>query len=330
MKYIYCLILIILFTSCSTNKTFTIAFGSCNNHIYENLLWKDIQTQKPNVWIWGGDNVYCDTEDMKVLQKCYEKQLNKPNYQQFLANVPIVGVWDDHDYGRNDAGKEYPMKETSQKLFLDFMQVPKDSKRRERNGTYHSLNYSIGNKKVKIILLDTRYFRSSLTKSANPTKRYKPNTDKGTILGVEQWKWLTETLQNSKANYNIIVSSIQFLSNQHGFESWSNMPNETEKMENLILASQAKGVIILSGDRHISELSLKKIGNNKSLIDFTSSGLNNAYADFPGEINPYRISKVIHENSYGLVKLNFKNKMVNFEMWGENKTLLHSYSTKIK
>ena len=77
------------------------------------------------------------------------------------------------------------------------------------------------------------------------------------MLGETQWNWLKNELKTSRANYNIIVSSIQFLSAEHGFESWGTMPNEVKKMENLLKETNAKNTIILSGDRHISEFSRK-------------------------------------------------------------------------
>jgi alkaline phosphatase D len=314
------------------NADFIISFGSGNNQQKENPFWDEILSQKPDVWIWGGDNIYCDTEDVNTLKKCYEVQLNKPDYQRFTKHTNIIGVWDDHDYGVNDGGVEYPIKEASQELFLDFIDVLCLSDRRSQKGTYHSIDYHIKGKIIKIILLDTRYFRTALTKDPSPKKRYKPNKKgEGTMLGVTQWKWLENTLKHSDADYNVIMSSIQFLANKHGYEAWANMPHEIKKMENLIVESKAKRVVVLSGDRHISEVSLKEIGKKKyPLIDFTSSGLTHAYTGFKGEENPYRVSKVIHQKSYGLVKFDLKNKLLVFEMWGENKKMLDAYRLNLK
>ena len=314
-----------------TNTDFSIAFGSGNNQKKDNPFWDAIIKKQPNIWIWGGDNIYCDTEDMNTLAKCYAVQKNKPDYQNFIKHVETIGMWDDHDYAMNDGGAEYPQKEASQQLFLDFLDVPKTDSRRQQKGTYYSKTYTVGNHKIKVILLDTRYFRTPLTKDNDTKKRYKPNTyGQGTMLGETQWKWLKKELENSDADYNVINSSIQFLSYKHGYEAWGTMPHEVAKLEELIVNSKAKGVFILSGDRHISEVSSKQIGESKyELIDFTSSGLTHAYYKFKQEENPYRVSKVIHQKSYGLVKFDFKNNTVIFEMWGENNELLESYTAKL-
>ena len=345
MKHFFILILLLIFScktktsvveqakpihktpSISVKSDFTIAFGSGNNQKKDNPFWDDILTHKPNVWIWGGDNIYCDTEDMNTLRKCYKTQLEKPDYINFTKQTDIIGVWDDHDYGMSDGGQEYPQKVASQDLFLDFLDVLCLSQRRKQKGTYHSKTYKVNDKTLKVILLDTRYFRSALTPDKKSKKRYKPNAKgEGTMLGITQWQWLEEELNQSKADYNIIVSSIQFLSKEHGFETWGNMPHEVKKLENIIVDSKAERVFILSGDRHISEVSKKEIGkDNYPLIDFTSSGLTHAYTKFTKEKNKYRVSEVIHQKSYGLVKFNFAMNEVIFEMWGEDRQLLGSY-----
>ena len=310
-----------------TKETVTLAFGSCDNQNLSNNLWNDIEKNKPAVWIWGGDNIYCDTNDMKELQKCYNAKKSQPEYAAFIKRIPVIGTWDDHDYARNDGGEEFEHKKQSQQLFLDFFNIPSNSKRRKQNGIYTS--YIIRNaegKSIQILILDTRYFRSSLTPDLTKKKRYIPQQS-GTMLGEEQWKWLEDKLTNSKSDFNILVSSIQFLSNQHGFEMWGNMPQEVKKMENIILSSKAKNVIFLSGDRHIAEFSKKQIsGLPYPLIDFTSSGLTHVYEGLKSEENPYRTGSVVKKKNFGLLKINLNTQKVVFEIRGEGNELIETIS----
>jgi alkaline phosphatase D len=307
-------------------KTFTIAFGSCNNQVLENPFWNDLTIINPDIWIWGGDIIYSDTYDMNVMEANYKKQKSDSLYQKFIKDRIILGTWDDHDYGLNDGGFEYDKKKEVQQLFLDFLDVAKTDERRKKKGVYHSETYTVINKKIKIILLDTRYFRSLLTKDNETEKRYKPNVyGQGTMLGDTQWKWLEGEFKNSNADYHIIMSSIQFLSDQHGFEAWGNMPHEVEKMEKLLLKTKPKNVIFLSGDRHISEISKKEIGSEKfEIIDFTSSGLTHAYLSNSDEDNRYRISKMAHQKSFGLLKFEKNKNQVTLSMIGENNQLIDS------
>ncbi len=334
-KYIFFLFLILI--SCKTNtkqhdKTlsyqvdsddFVIAFGSCNNQVLPNVLWNEILKNKPDVWIWGGDVIYTTAEDIAVMQQDYQKQKRNPEYADFIKNVEVIGTWDDHDYGLNDGGKENSKKAEAQTLFLDFIDTDKTDKKRAQEGVYFAKDYAIDNKIIKIIILDTRYFRTALTPDDLTRKRYKPNAyGEGSMLGKAQWEWLANELQNSKASFNIIVSSIQFLSSEHGYESWGNMPHERDKLVNLIKSTKAKNTIILSGDRHLSEFSKKEEnGLAYPLIDFTSSGLTHSYSNFQGEPNKFRVGKVVSEKSFGILKFNFLKNKVTLQMRGENNVL---------
>jgi len=330
MVRIFSIVLCVTFLfSCKTNQKaainthkpadFTIAFGSCNKTNEPNLLWDDILANSPDLWIWGGDNVYADTDDMVKLDSIYQAQNAVAGYVKLKQEVSIIGTWDDHDYGLNDGGVEFAAKNESQQVFLDFMDVSKDSPRRKRKGVYESHQYDLPKGSIKIIVLDTRFFRTALTPDNETKKRIKPNSyGEGTILGDEQWQWLKSELTTSKADFNVIVSSIQVLSNEHGFESWGNFPHEVDKLKSTIVDSNAKGVIILSGDRHISEFSRAKVeGLPYPLIDFTSSGLTHAYYEFDGEPNPYRVGEVVATESFGTLDFDFETKKVIIKMTGD-------------
>ena len=330
MKKIAFLIWGILLVSCSSKKSltekkdFVIAFGSCNRVDLPNLLWDDILNTEPDVWIWGGDNIYADTDDMKALRAMYDQQKNEPNYRKLAQTTDVLGTWDDHDYGLNDGGVEFKAKAASQQEFLNFMNVPKSSELRKRKGVYNSKNYVIDGHEVRIILLDTRYFRTPLTPDTETDKRIKPNEyGVGTILGDAQWNWLEKELQNSTADFNIIVSSIQYLSQEHGFEAWGNFPHEVDRLAKLIDDTKPKGVVVLSGDRHISEFSKINLeGIDYPLIDFTSSGLTHAYREFSGEPNKYRVGEVVYTESFGILEFDFKAKTVDFKIVGDNGNVL--------
>ena len=333
-NYILFLTLLSILFSCRSKKSvdspykpvsdLTIAFGSCNKHTSPNELWDDIIAAEPDLWIWGGDNIYADTPDVKIIAQMYEAQKKVPGYRRLRKAVPVIGTWDDHDYGLNDGGEEWVAKEESQQAFLDFLEVSPSSPRRKNQGIYTSHIISVPLGTVKIIVLDTRYFRSGLTADSSGEKRYVPNEyGKGTVLGETQWSWLDKELTSSTADFNIIVSSIQFLSDQHGYETWGNFPHEVDRLKKVIGKSGAKGVFILSGDRHISEFSRTELENlSYPLIDFTSSGLTHAYSSFTGEPNPYRLGEVVSTESFGLVRFNFRVKSVRFQIIGDKGAIL--------
>ncbi|GAB3193983.1 alkaline phosphatase D [Pontibacter aydingkolensis] len=299
----------------------TLAFGSCNREDLPQPLWEPILKNEPQVWVWLGDNIYGDSYDMNVLQQKYEMVKAEPGYRQLMATSEIIGVWDDHDYGLNDGGKEYEMKEQSSQLFWDFIGEPANSPRRQQEGVYSSHTYGPSNSQVKVILLDSRYHRDSL---ARINRVYQVNRT-GDILGEEQWRWLEQELRNSKAKVNIIGNGIQVLPEEQVFEKWANFPAARKRLLDLIAASGANGVILLSGDRHIAEISKTNLaGMRYPLYEVTSSGLTHVYSGAAREPNKYRVGELIKQLNFGILNFNWSHNQVKVEMLikGENDTTL--------
>ncbi|HQQ98903.1 MAG TPA: alkaline phosphatase D family protein [Cyclobacteriaceae bacterium] len=324
MKLTTGLLLLILGTAhAQTSTSLTrIAFGSCSRDELKQM-WPDVVAQKPQLWIWGGDNIYGDSHDANVLRKKYDAQKREPGYQMLLKTCPVIGTWDDHDYGVNDGGKYFSKKEESKAELLRFLDVPASDPVRSHPGVYTSYTYGTGKQKIKVLLLDTRAFRDTLVSSATKGKRYDPNPT-GDVLGEAQWKWLEQELKYSDAAIHLIVSSIQFLSAEHGFECWGNFPIARQRMIDLIRATKPNLTLILSGDRHIAEFSKMSIPDLPyPLYDFTSSGLTHTVSkevrDF-AEPNPYRVGKRVAEKNFGLLIIDWSGKRprVTMEIRGEN------------
>ena len=292
-----------------------IAFGSCASQDKNQPIWKAIVASRPDMFLMIGDNIYADTEDMSVMSAKYAQLAAKPGFQKLLARCPILATWDDHDFGINDGGSSYPKKVESQKIMLDFFGVPANSPRRSREGVYGSYRFGPEGKRVQIILLDTRYFKSKMTadtRSDEEKKRlnlvgwYVPNNDpEATILGEAQWKWLERQLLEP-ADVRIIASSMQIIADEKGMESWGNAPHERERLYDLIKSTDAKGVLFISGDVHFSEIS-KTDDGPYPLYDFTSSGLTNSHAEWAAAINTHRASKIAYAKpTFGLIRIDWE------------------------
>jgi alkaline phosphatase D len=96
-----------------------------------------------------------------------------------------------------------------------------------------------------------------------------------TILGEEQWNWLSYQF-TQPADVRIICTSTQFGTEYNGMESWANFPLEQEKMIATIVNQQANGVIFISGDVHYAECSKRIYPSCYPIYDITSSALNQA------------------------------------------------------
>src|SRR5947207_14364078 len=111
-----------------------IAFGSCARQDKPQPIWDAVVATKPDIFLSLGDNIYGDTQDMAVMKKKYDQLAAIPGWQKLKKTCPILAAWDDHDYGVHDGRAEYPKKDESQQLFLDFFGIPRDSPRRKQNG----------------------------------------------------------------------------------------------------------------------------------------------------------------------------------------------------
>ncbi|MEZ5942443.1 MAG: alkaline phosphatase D family protein [Planctomycetaceae bacterium] len=280
-----------------------IAFGSCAKQDQPQPIWDSVIATQPEIFLFIGDNIYGDSEDMNVLKQKWAQLGAQPGYQHLKQQCPVYAVWDDHDYGLNDGGREYRMKRESQQVFLDFFEEAADSPRRTREGLYGSRTYGPPDKQVQIILLDTRYFRSPLTKRT--TVYELGEGDRGpyaamsgpdaVMLGETQWTWLEAELRKP-AQLRIIASSIQFLSDGHRWEGWGLFPAERQRLLDLIKQTKANGVTFISGDRHSAEISGQDSGLGYQIIDVTSSSLNSP-GKWHTETNLHRLStKYVHEN----------------------------------
>src|SRR5215475_13058805 len=179
-----------------------IAFGSCADQAKPQPIWDSILAYHPDLFIFAGDNVYGDfnSADADNLRRAYELAGTIPGYVKLRQTVDHLAVWDDHDYGINDGGGDFPHKTVSKQLFLDFWKVPPDDIRRTRDGIYDAHVIGPPGMRVQVILLDLRWFRSPLKPSdqrgAPGKERYIPDPDATkTMLGTTQWDWLADRLQ---------------------------------------------------------------------------------------------------------------------------------------
>ena len=297
-----------------------IAFGSCANENRPQPIWETINEMKPQLFIFTGDNVYADTADPVKLAKSYEELAAIPDFAALRESTPVVGTWDDHDYGKNDAGAEFEGKQAAKDAFMEFFETPEDSPLRQRGGVYDAKIYGPEGKRVQVILLDTRWFRGPLRKmtkeelkaarkeSGKKVGRYLPDEDsESTMLGDEQWAWLEEQLQKP-AELRLLVSSIQVVALDHGWEKWGNLPKERKKLLDLI-RDHANNVIILSGDRHSSDISMLPPetdgGPFYPIYDVTSSGLNQT--GLSDEPNRFRVAgdSVYNEPNFGWIDIDW-------------------------
>jgi alkaline phosphatase D len=305
------LVTLLLTSTLTQAETTRIAFGSCSHQDKPQPVWQPVIADKPEMFIMLGDNIYADSDDPDVLAAKYQTLAAIPGFAALRRQTQLVGTWDDHDYGQNDAGKEYVAKDASRQLLLDFFAEPANSARRsQEGGIYTSYWINQGPHRVQVILLDLRWNRTDLVKIEDSQRLrqrylekrgpYEASLSKAaSMVGEAQWQWLEAQLQKP-ADVRIIGSSIQLLAEFTGWETWANFPRDRQRFIDLLAVHQQEPVIIISGDVHWTEFSQIEQGD-WPLIELTSSGLTEEWRDISP--NRHRVGEAFAEANYGLIDI---------------------------
>lgn len=307
-----------------------LAFGSCNHQSRSQEYWNVIAGDNPQAFLFIGDNNYGDQgwdgdPSLPTLRAAYTKQAATPELASFRAQVPMMITWDDHDYGMNDAGGNFAYRQWSETLFETFW--GSTSEVQSRPGIYDSRMVGPEGQRTQIILLDTRYFRSPMNRMGYTPERpplgvYLPNEDPAaTMLGAQQWEWLKVELAKP-ADFRIIASSIQVLTDAHNYEGWLNFPLEREKLYMMLAGREDSGMVLLSGDRHAGGIYTEapEAAGGETLWELTSSSLNFSFStterNTAREPDARRVTDFISEENYGLIDIDWKARTFTMTMNG--------------
>jgi alkaline phosphatase D len=243
---------------------------------------------RPDVVLWVGDNVYADTmDDPSHIERCYSVLEGKPGFRELRDMSTFLATWDDHDYGMNDDGKNYPLKHASHAIFRKFWKhedrIPAD-----RPGVFHAQVFGKPGERLQVIMLDTRFNRDDPGDTAD-------------TLGEGQWAWLAEQLRQP-ADVRLVVSGYQvLLDRETKFETWAKFPKARERLFRLVRETKANGVIFIAGDQHYGEVSRIRGAIGYDAIEFMFSGINQ---DEPWVMNTARVSPVANsKDSYALIDI---------------------------
>ena len=247
---------------------------------------------KPDLMLWVGDNVYADTTDnIEHLKQCHMKLAAKPAFRQLREATRIMATWDDHDFGLNNVGKHYPLKEQSKSFFRKFWQI-EDRVPADQEGVYYSRMFGTGERVVQVIMLDTRYNRDD----------EGPESD---TLGEPQWQWLAEELAKPAA-LRLLVSGYQVLLEPGTpWESWAKFPKARQRLFELIKKQKAEGVIFITGDQHSGEVLRIRDALGYDGIEFMFAGINQEEQHVK---SAYRVSPASHaKDAYALIDIHWED-----------------------
>ena len=301
-----------------------ILLGSClDEEKGPSAALMSIANEEADLFLMVGDNVYGDRDgrayvnnqpDLDEVKESFADLAKREDFQKVRATTPMMVAWDDHDYGANDAGNEFPFRNLAERIHEVFWGL-EDQDVGQWPGTYYARTFGPEGQRTQVIMLDTRYFRTDLTPTDNwgaPGKeRYLPAASGSMqdMLGAAQWTWLENQLQEP-ADIRLIASSIQVMPTVHGWEAWSTMPDERQRLFDLIERTEATGVVFLSGDRHTAfiygEDGVLPYGAN----ELTSSSLNVSFRDEADEMDERQIGAGFAPENYGAIEIDWDARSV--------------------
>lgn len=286
-----------------------IALGSCYVPQFEKpAVWHAIAAQQPQLFLFMGDNVYQSEEngrpELRELRAAYAALAADQPFAALRARTPVMTTWDDHDYGMNDAGAEFPARLESEALFKRVWAIAPDDPRAGRAGVYFSRSAGPQGRRTQVVVLDTRYFRTT-----------------GTMLGAQQWEWLERTLREP-ADLRLLVSSIPVLMEADEGESWKHWPEERARLFEAIASVGAGGLVVLSGDSHFGAHYRNDAALPWPLHELTASSLN-----FPmpekaqaqaRRLDPARCGEPCFLANFGVVRIDWESRDVALDLHADH------------
>ena len=286
---------------------FSFLTGSCsyfNEPVYDrpgtpygkdSSIFETMAKERSAFMLWLGDAWYTREVDYYSEWGLWYRASHDraiPVLQNFLKSMPQLATWDDHDYGPNDIGKNYILKETSRKIFNSYFCNPSSGENGE--GIYTMTSWG----DADIFLTDDRWWRSadrmkdSIDGKPNPEKR---------MLGKQQMEWLKNSLLYSNATFKIITVGSQVLNPVSPFDKWKDFPVEYQELMDFIKEYKINGVLFLTGDRHHSEIIKVERPGTYPLYDITVSPLTSGTHTFgtAEKNNPYQVFGLDEKQSYG-------------------------------
>ena len=295
-----------------------VAFGSCSkvSQYKSGPIYKAIAKERPDMTILVGDNSYFIVGDGS--EKHFETSgpvgdwtspegmLHRhlitrvhPDLQAMFRTVPTYAIWDDHDYGPNNADRTFELREEATKAFKQMWANPAYGTA-EIPGTFSSFRHG----PAEIFLMDDRYYKYSPQEHDDVTK------ETGSIWGEAQLEWLITQLKASTAPVKLIANGTQVLSKSEGGEGhYREAANELHRLLNVISTYKIGGVVFLTGDRHFSEAMQQRLPNGPLVVDCTSSPLqqDRALGPLEGGEHENRIWGM-RGNNFGLITIDIPTR----------------------
>ncbi|MEL7120064.1 MAG: alkaline phosphatase D family protein [Bacteroidota bacterium] len=308
---------------------FSIVFGGGAAFIpWRHQMWGTIHSHRPDALFMMGDNVYIDYPEVPQAQLyCYQQRQSEPQWRKMIAHTPVYAIWDDHDFGDNDdyggpAKFEPAWKFDNWKRFQNQWANPAYGLGAKDPGVW--FNKVIG--EVEFFFLDGRYYRE-------PSFIDVEKDHALSMLGAVQKQWLKDKLLASKAKFKVIISPVPWsfpakAALEGKIDTWLGYPEERNEIFDFLTQNKIEGVVLLSADRHRSDLWKIEREGDYPLYEMESSRLTNTHRHPP---IPSSIFSYNAKDSFGKVIFDtYKyDPELRYEIWTIDNEPVFNYTIRL-
>jgi membrane-associated phospholipid phosphatase len=264
----------------------TVAVGSCARTGSNGLVFEAIARKRPDLYVISGDMHYGNLyeTDVAMHQDVLTRALTAPAQAALYARVPVAYMWDDHDFGPNDADAASPSRAAAAAAYrrvVPHYGLPDDV------GVYQA--FTVG--RVRFVMSDTRSQRTATS-----------------MLGARQLAWLEHELRTSSRTHALVVwvnPDPWIGAARAGADSWAGYAAERRHIGDVIAGEGIDNLVMLSGDAHMVAI------DDGSNSDYSTTGgggfpiLHAAALDRPGNTKggPYSEGERPGAGQFGTLRI---------------------------
>ena len=250
---------------------FRFVFGGGAGYVpFHERMWDTIRATEPDLMLLLGDNIYSDDPASPEMQHyCYYRRQSRPEFRKLVCSTPVFTIWDDHDFGKNDCVEGPLISEPAWKLpvlevYRNNWVNPAYGGGDDRPGCYY--DFYVGD--VHFIMLDGRFYRTLDPTQGGPT-----------MLGPVQRQWLKDTIDASRGRLIMLCSPVPWVFKAKGNsqDTWNGFRSERNEIFDYLAQQRKDGVVLVSADRHRSDLWRINRANGYAVYELNSSRLTNQH-----------------------------------------------------
>ncbi|MFM8303425.1 MAG: alkaline phosphatase D family protein [Actinomycetota bacterium] len=303
-----------LTTSVDGPMSFTAVVGACSRTGSDGSVFDAMQAEDPDLVVFSGDLFYenIGSNDVDAFRSAYDRALTQPAPASLLRHAPVAYLWDDHDYGPNDADRTSPSRAAARTSYRQGVPYA-------RLGPTGPATQAFTMGRVRFIVTDERSQRSDRS-----------------ILGARQMRWFLDELVRASSSHALVVwvNSVPWIGKASpGADGWSGYPRDRRRIADTVKSEGIDHLVMLAGDAHMVAIA---DGTHSAYASGGGGGfplLQAAALDRPGSVKggPYSEGAIPGGGQYGVLRVADDGMTVRVELEGrrwDGRTLLRYRFTR--